>query len=91
MNRSPELARPAGPALPRTGPGAPGRSPKEIRADLERTRLELGQSMDLLRRRVGELTDWRRQVSEHRAQIAAGAAVAGFVLGGYLALRRRRR
>ena len=86
---SPEL-EPTTP-LPGSGPGAPGRSPLEIRADIERTRIELGQSVDLLRTRVGELTDWRRQIREHQSQIVAGAAVAGFVVGGYLALRRRRR
>ena len=46
--------------------------------------------MELLRRRFGELTDWRRQVREHRSELIAGAAVAGFVVGGFLALRRRR-
>jgi hypothetical protein len=91
VNASLEPARAASPALPRSGPGAPGRSPQEIRADIERTRQELGGSVELLRRRVGELTDWRRQVSEHRTQIATGAAVAGFLVGGYLAMRRRRR
>lgn len=91
MNRAPAAVSAPTPALPGSGPGAPGRSAHEIRADIERTREELGHSMALLRRRVGELTDWRRQVSEHRTQIAAGAAVAGFVVGGYLALRRRRR
>jgi hypothetical protein len=40
---------------------------------------------------MGELTDWRRQVREHRTELIAGAAIAGFVVGGFLALRRRRR
>ena len=69
---------------------APGtRSAEEIRRDMVRTREELSTSVDALRRRVGELTDWRQQVRAHRKQILAGAAVAGFVVGGLIALRRR--
>ncbi len=79
------------PGLPSSGPGAPGRSPLEIRADIEKTRVELGESVEVLRTKVGELTDWRRQVREHQTQIVTGAAVAGFVIGGMLMLRRRRR
>jgi hypothetical protein len=75
----------------RTRPGQPGRSSQEIRADIERTRAELGRSVELLRGRIAELTDWRRQVREHRNELIAGAAVAGFVIGGMIALRRRRR
>jgi hypothetical protein len=84
-------AQPSRSPLPASGPGAPGRSPHEIRADIERTRVELGQSVESLRGRVAELTDWRRQIREHQSQIVTAAAVAGFVVGGYLALRRRRR
>ena len=68
--------------LPTSGPGAPDRSPLEIRADIERTRVELGHSVELLRTKVGELTDWRRQIREHQSQIATAAAVTGFVGGG---------
>ena len=46
--------------------------------------------MEKLRARVGEITDWRRQVREHRSELIAGAAIAGFVIGGIVALRRRR-
>jgi hypothetical protein len=46
--------------------------------------------VEALRGRVSELTDWRRQVREHRRELIAGAAVAGFVIGGIIALRRRR-
>ena len=42
-----------------------------------------------LRGRVTELTDWRRQVREHQRELVIGAAVAGFVVGGIIALRRR--
>jgi hypothetical protein len=76
---------------PRPRPGAPGRSAAEIRRDIELQRGELASSVEALRGRVNELTDWRRQVSEHREQLIAGAAIAGFVIGGIVALRRRRR
>ena len=70
--------------------GAPGRTPAEIRRDIDRQRRDLGRSVEALRGRVAELTDWRRQVSEHRSQLIVGAAVAGFALGGLMMLRRRR-
>ncbi len=47
--------------------------------------------MVALRTRVNELTDWRRQLDEHRDQLIKGAAVAGFVIGGMMALKRLRR
>jgi hypothetical protein len=68
----------------------PNRSSEQIRRDIEAQREELGQSVETLRKRVGELTDWRRQVREHRRELIAGAAIAGFVIGGIVALRRRR-
>lgn len=70
--------------------GAPGRSAGEIRRDIELQRQDLSRSVIALRGRVTELTDWRRQVREHRSQLIVGAAVAGFAIGGLLALRRRR-
>jgi hypothetical protein len=70
--------------------GMPNRSSEQIRRDIEAEREELGQSVETLRNRVGELTDWRRQVREHRRELIAGAAIAGFVIGGIVALRRRR-
>jgi hypothetical protein len=42
------------------------RNSQEIRRDIEAARVELGQTVDSLRGRVNELTDWRRQVREHR-------------------------
>ncbi len=77
------------PGPPLYGPGTPGRSAQEIRRDVELTRTELTGSLEALRGRVAELTDWRRQVREHRRELVMGAAVAGFVVGGILALRRR--
>ncbi len=70
--------------------GAPGRSPAQIRADIDAQRADLGNSVEALRTRVTELTDWRRQVREHRSQLVVGAAVVGFAVGGLMMLRRRR-
>jgi Protein of unknown function (DUF3618) len=70
--------------------GAPGRSPEQIRSDMAQTRNELSQSVEALRGRVAELTDWRRQVREHRRELIIGAAITGFLVGGMIALRRRR-
>jgi hypothetical protein len=76
---------------PLSGPGAPGRSAVEIRADIERTRGELSTSVEGLRTKVAELTNWRRQVHEHREQLIAGAAVVGFAVGALVVARRLRR
>ncbi len=66
------------------------RTAAEIRRDIDLQRQDLGRSVEALRGRVAELTDWRRQVKEHRSQLIVGAAVAGFAIG-LLAMRRRRR
>ncbi len=68
--------------------GAPGRTSDQIRADIERQREELSHSVAALRHRVTELTDWRRQVREHRRELMVGAAVVGFAIG-VIAFRRR--
>ncbi len=70
--------------------GLPGRSAAEIRRDIDLQRQDLGRSVEALRGRVAELTDWRRQVKEHKQQLVVGAAVVGFAVG-LLAMRRRRR
>lgn len=75
---------------PHPRPGAPGRSAAQIRSDIATQQSELASSVEALRGRVNELTDWRRQVREHREQLITGAAIAGFVIGGVIALRRRR-
>ena len=80
---------------PRAAPVPP---PLACRAALRRrsaatstlTASDLGRSVEALRGRVTELTDWRRQVREHRRELAIGAAVVGFAIGGLVALRRRR-
>ncbi len=79
------------PAQRLPAPGAPERTSDQIRRDVEARRGQLAGSVELLRGRVNELTDWQRQVREHRDELIAGAAIAGFVIGGFLALRRRRR
>ena len=70
--------------------GAPGRTPAEIRRDIELKRSQLGTSVELLRGRVNELTDWRRQAEEHKQQLIMGAAAVGFLIGARAMLRRRR-
>ncbi|MDX6600802.1 MAG: hypothetical protein QOF13_4 [Solirubrobacterales bacterium] len=83
MSAHPEPIRPS-------TAGTPGRSAAEIRRDIDLQRRDLGSSVEILRGRITELTDWRRQVAEHRSQLIVGAAVAGFALGGLMMRRRRR-
>ena len=63
----------------------PTRTPDEIRASIEANRRELGTSLERLQNEIAVLTDWRRQLREHQRQVAIGAAVAGFVIGGGIA------
>ena len=70
--------------------GAPGRSPTEIRRDIELKRRQLGTSVEALRGKVNELTDWRRQAEEHKQQLIIGVAAVGFLVGARAMLRRRR-
>jgi hypothetical protein len=79
----------AGQPASRSAPPLPGRSSDQIRADIEQQRTELGRSVEALRGRVAELTDWRRQIRAHQRELAVGAAVVGFAIGGLIALRRR--
>jgi hypothetical protein len=64
---------------------SPAESPEIIRASIEDTRRELAFSVNDLRSKVAELTDWRRQLVENRNAALIGAAVAGFVIGGGIA------
>jgi lipid-binding SYLF domain-containing protein len=74
---------------------AQARSPEQIRSSIEETRRELAFSVNDLRAKVSELTDWRRQLAENRQVAIIGAALAGFLIGGGVAatisLVRRRR
>jgi dienelactone hydrolase len=63
----------------------PTRHPEEIRRSIEATRAELAFSVNDLRSKVAELTNWRRQLAENRQAAIVGAAVAGFVIGGGIA------
>lgn len=83
MSTNPQPARPS-------TVGAPGRSAAEIRRDIDLQRQQLGTSVEALRGRVAELTDWRRQAREHRNELIVGAAVIGFAIGVSAMLRRRR-
>jgi hypothetical protein len=71
-------------------PPPPGtRSAEQIRNDIVQQRQELSRSVDALRHRWVQVTDVKRQIREHRAELAVGAAVVG-ALVGLIALRRRR-
>jgi hypothetical protein len=89
------VSTPAGRTLPTQGngrwtPPAPGsRSAEQIRNDIVQQRQELSRSVDALRTRWVQVTDVKRQIREHRTELAVGAAVVGFLIGGAIALRRR--
>jgi hypothetical protein len=61
------------------------RSPEMIRASIEETRRELSFSVNDLRSKVTEITNWRGQLVRNRKAALIGAAVAGFVVGGGVA------
>jgi uncharacterized protein DUF3618 len=63
----------------------PERSPAEIRQSVQETRRELEYSLNDLQAKVHEVTNWRKQLVEHKREIVIGAAVAGFVIGGGVA------
>jgi hypothetical protein len=91
------MSTPTGQSLPTRGngrwtPPPPGtRSAEQIRRDLIQQRQEFGRSVEALRNRWVQVTDVRRQLREHRTELAVGAAVVGFLVGGAIALGRRRR
>jgi hypothetical protein len=71
------------------------RSPQQIRSEIEETRRELAFSVNDLRSKVSQITNWRKQLADNRQAALVGAAVAGFVIGGGVAatvslIRRRR-
>ena len=87
--RAPGQATAAGNGRFATPP--PGtRSAAEIRRDIEAQRGELSRSVDALRTCWGEVTDVGAQVRKHKAELLVGAAVVGFLIGGAIALGRRR-
>ena len=90
------MSTPTGQSLPTRGngrwtPPPPGtRSAEQIRSDIVQQRQQLSRSVDALRNRWVQVTDVKRQIREHRTELAVGAAVVGFLVGGVIALRRRR-
>lgn len=89
------MSTPTGQSLPTRGngrwtPPPPGtRSAEQIRRDIVQQRQQLSRSVDALRNRWVQATDVKRQIREHRTELAIGAAVVGFLIGGAIALRRR--
>ena len=61
------------------------RSPEMIKASIEETRRELTFSVNDLRSKVTELTNWRGQLIRNRKTALIAAGVAGFVIGGGVA------
>ncbi len=61
------------------------RSPEQIRDSIEETRRELTYSVNDLRSKVTEITNWRAQLGRNKRSALIGAAVAGFVIGGGVA------
>jgi hypothetical protein len=78
------------PARPSTA-GKPGRSAAEIRRDIDVQRQALGTNVEALRGKVTEVTDWRRQIEEHKQPLIIGAAAVGFLIGIKLMRGRRKR
>ena len=63
----------------------PTRTPEEIRSSVEATRQELTYSLNDLQSKVKQLSNWRKPLRENKTAAIAGAAVAGFVIGGGIA------
>jgi hypothetical protein len=84
MSVDPKGGRPA-------SAGQPGRSADQIRRDIDIQRLQLGTNVEALRGKVTEVTDWRRQVEEHKQQLIIGAAAVGFLIGIKLMRGRRKK
>jgi hypothetical protein len=66
--------------------GTTQRSPEDIRRDIEQHRRELGDAVNRLRGDVQRATDWRAQIVRNQQKVLIGAAVAGFVIGGGIAV-----
>jgi hypothetical protein len=71
--------------------GQRGRTADQIRRDIDIQRQQLGTNVEALRGKVTEVTDWRRQVEEHKQQLIIGAAAVGFLIGIKLMRGRRKR
>jgi hypothetical protein len=90
------VSTPESRTLPATGDGrwsppAPGsRSAEQIRNDIVQQRQEFSRSVNALRTRWVQLTDVSHQLREHRTELLVGAAAVGFLIGGAIALSRRK-
>ncbi len=65
-----------------------GRTPAEVRAEIERTREEIVSSANALRREMAMRMDWKRWVRQNPGFFIAGAFVLGFWFGIRSARRR---
>jgi hypothetical protein len=65
-----------------------GRTPAEVRAEIERTREEIVSSAHALRREMAMRMDWKRWVRQNPGLFIAGALALGFWLGTRGARRR---
>jgi Protein of unknown function (DUF3618) len=63
-------------------PGRNGRTPEEVRRDIEAERERLASAVDELREEVGEVTDLTGKLRSKLPAVAVGAAGIGFVLAG---------
>jgi Protein of unknown function (DUF3618) len=63
-------------------PGRNGRTPEEVRRDIETERERLASAVDELREEVGEVTDLTGKLRSKLPAVAVGAVGVGFVLAG---------
>jgi Protein of unknown function (DUF3618) len=63
-------------------PARNGRTPEQVRRDIESERERLAAAVDELREEVGEATDLTGKIRGKLPVVAAGALGAGFVLAG---------
>ena len=63
-------------------PDRNGRTPEEVRRDIEAERERLASAVDELREEVGEATDLTGKLRSKLPVVAVGAAGVGFVLAG---------
>jgi uncharacterized protein DUF3618 len=63
-------------------PSRNGRTPEEVRREIEAERERLASAVDELREEVGEVTDVTAKLRAKLPVVAVGALGAGFVLAG---------
>ena len=63
-------------------PDRNGRTPEEVRRDIEAERERLASAVEELREEVGEVTDLTGKLRSKLPVVAVGAAGVGFVLAG---------